>query len=115
MFEILADDQARVLEFYAAVFGWEYSFDPVGYAYVHFPPATRHLLGGIGTAKAGVPGWQKGTAFYLEVPDLRATLDLVVEYGGQVVVQPTEADAYHFALFTDTESNLVGIIQRFDG
>jgi predicted enzyme related to lactoylglutathione lyase len=62
-----------------------------------------------------VPGWQKGTAFYLEVPDLRATLDLVVEYGGQVVVQPTEADAYHFALFTDTESNLVGIIQRFDG
>jgi len=114
MFEILADDQAALIGFYASVFGWEVAYDQSGYAYVHFPPATRHLLGGIGTAQPGVPGWEKGAAFYLEVPDLGSALDQVVAHGGAVVVEPTAVDTYRFAMFTDPESNLIGIIEPFE-
>jgi predicted enzyme related to lactoylglutathione lyase len=113
MFEIMADDQPTLTAFYGSVFGWSFDYDSAGYAYVHFPVATRHLLGGIGVAQPGVPGWERGTAFYLQVPDLRATLDLVVKHGGAVVVEPTSVDAYRFAMFTDIESNLIGIIEPF--
>ena len=40
MFEILALDQAKVIAFYTAVFGWEVERDAAGYAYIRFPPAT---------------------------------------------------------------------------
>jgi predicted enzyme related to lactoylglutathione lyase len=113
MFEILAEDQPAVTSFYASVFGWSFDYDGAGYGYVHFPVAPRHLLGGIGAAQQGVPGWEKGTAFYLEVPDLQTTLDLVVQHGGAVVVEPTSVDAYRFAMFTDIEQNLIGIIEPF--
>lgn len=114
MFEILADDQEVLLGFYAGVFGWTYEKDNSGYAYVRFPMATRHLRGGIGTAQQGTPGWEKGTAFYLEVEDLQATLDTVVKLGGEVVVSPTSVDAYRFAMFNDPELNLIGIIEPFE-
>lgn len=114
MFEILADDRAALIGFYASVFGWTVDYDNAGYGYIHFPVATRHLLGGIGAAQPGVPGWEKGTAFYLEVPDLQATLDLVVEHGGAIVINPTSVDQYRFAMFTDIEGNLVGIIEPFE-
>lgn len=114
MFEILADDPAAQVAFYAAVFGWRVEYDSTGFAYVHFPTATRHLLGGIGAAQPGVPGWEKGVAFYLQVPNLQETLDLVCASGGAVVVEPTSVDAYRFAMFTDPEANLIGIIEPFE-
>ena len=88
MFEVLADDQAALIAFYSAVFGWEVDYGAAGFAYVRFPPATRYLLGAIGAAQQGVPGWEKGTAFYLQVPDLSATLEQVVAHGGRSSSSP---------------------------
>lgn len=114
MFEIMADDQAELVAFYTAVFDWQVTFDSGGFAYVRFPPATRHLLGGIGQAQADVPGWEKGTAFYIEVASLEAALEKVTGCGGRTVVPPTDVDAYRFAMFEDPESNLIGIIEPFE-
>jgi predicted enzyme related to lactoylglutathione lyase len=113
MFEILANDQAALIAFYTSVFEWELDYDGAGFGYVHFPPAARHLLGGIGKADPGMPGWEKGTAFYIEVADLESTLDTVRANGGEVVVAPISIDTYRFAMFSDPESNLIGIIEPF--
>ena len=114
MFEILADDQAAQIAFYGCVFGWEVEYDAAGFAYVHFPTATRALLGGIGAAQPGTPGWEKGVAFYLEVAHLETTLAAVEANGGAQVVPPTAVDGYRFAMFSDPESNLIGLIEPFE-
>ncbi len=113
MFEIMANNQQSMITFYSNVFGWQVQRNDEGFAYVHFPPARYHLLGGIGQAKAGVTGWEKGITFYIQVERLQDTLDLVRTYGGTVAVEPVEADGYHFAMFEDLERNLIGIIEPF--
>jgi uncharacterized protein len=112
MFEIMGIDQEKLVNFYSGVFDWQVEYSS-GFAYIHFPPASYHLLGGIGQAKPGVPGWGKGVTFYIQVDDLKATLDKVTSNGGAVVVEPVEADGYHFAMFEDPECNLIGIIAPF--
>lgn len=110
MFEFIAADQARLCTFYETVFGWE--FDRKGpFAYIDFPTPPTFTLGGIGQAQDGVPGWSPGCAFYLAAADLKETLTAVERAGGAVVMTPTEADGYHFAMFTDPEKNLVGLLQ----
>jgi len=110
MFEFIAADQQRLCDFYRTVFGWEYDVQG-GFAYVHFPPATVTLLGGIGQAKPDVPGWQPGRSFYLATEDLEASLAAVIAAGGEVTVPVTDVDGYRFAMFTDPEQNLVGLLQ----
>ena len=63
MFEIMAIRQKNLIDFYTKVFGWQVQYDKEGYAYVHFPPATYRLMGGIGQAQPGVPGWGPGITF----------------------------------------------------
>lgn len=113
MFEIMAINQSRLIDFYTSVFDWQVQRNQEGFAYIHFPPATYHLLGGIGQARPGVTGWGKGVAFYIQVDDLQATLDKVVAQGGAMAVAPVAADGYHFAMFEDPECNLIGMIEPF--
>ncbi|HEY0602492.1 MAG TPA: VOC family protein [Herpetosiphonaceae bacterium] len=114
MFEIMADSQPTLIDFYTGVFGWQVQYNQSGFAYIHFPPATYHLLGGIGKAQPGTVGWEKGITFYIQVEDLQKTLEQVRAHGGTVAVEPVEADGYHFAMFYDPEHNLVGLILPFD-
>jgi len=110
MFEFIASDQQRLCDFYQSVFGWQYQLDG-GFAYIKFAPQLITPLGGIGQAQPDVPGWQAGRNFYLATDDLEATLADVVAAGGAVYVPVTEADGYHFAMFTDPEGNVVGLLQ----
>lgn len=114
MFEIMANSQPEIIAFYTNVFGWQVQYNKEGFAYIHFPPATYHLLGGIGQAKPGVVGWEKGITFYIQVEDLQKTLVQVGAHGGKVAFDPVEADGYHFAMFYDPEQNLIGLIAPFD-
>ena len=113
MFEIMAQDQSQLIDFYSSVFGWQVQSSSSGFAYITFPPALYHLLGGIGQAQSGVVGWEKGVTFYLQVEQLQPYLDRVVAHGGTVAVAPVEADGYHFAMFYDPERNLIGLIEPF--
>lgn len=112
MFEIMANDQQQLLQFYQAVFGWQ-SEPNGGFDYIKFPVASRALLGGIGQAQAGVVGWGKGITFYLQVADIDYALAKIHEHGGSMAVPKTVADGYTFAMFYDPEQNLVGLIQPF--
>lgn len=118
MFEVLSPDPARARAFYSAVFGWAYApgSGPHPFHYVHFPAGSPPLLGGIGSANPGVPGFAAGTNFYLLVDDaaaLGATLKAAEAHGAAILMPPTIADGYHFAMFTDPDGFAIGLIARF--
>jgi uncharacterized protein len=109
MFEFIATDQQRLCDFYQAVFGWE--FDVVdNFAYIRFAPRAIEMLGGIGQAEPGIKGREPGRNFYLGTDDLSATLAAVERAGGAVYVPVTDIDGYRFAMFTDPEGNVVGLL-----
>jgi predicted enzyme related to lactoylglutathione lyase len=114
MFEIMAIDQERLISFYKTVFGWEENRDDAGFAYICFPLANRSLLGGIGKAQPGVPGWGKGITFYLQVDDVDDFIENIKVNGGAIIVPPETIDGYRFAMFEDPECNLIGLIEPFE-
>jgi len=117
MFEIMADDQSKVIDFYHDLFGWKINYNEEGFGYINFPtapPAQYATLGGIGKAKPDVPGWEKGTAFYISVECVTETLERVVELGGAVILERTPVDGYVFGMFNDVEGNLIGLLEPFD-
>lgn len=116
MFEIMALDQGRLIGFYQSVFGWEVVRNAEGFAYIKFPatPSGGYpMLGGIGKARPGIPGYEKGTAFYFQVPSITSTLEVIVQQGGAIVMPATAVDGYTFGMFTDPENNLIGLIEPF--
>lgn len=113
MFEIIAQDQAAMTAFYATVFGWRYQAGRSGFAYVHFPAGSPPLLGGIGQAEPGVPGFAPGHAFYLLVDAVQPVIDAALAAGGAALMPPTTVDGYTFAMFRDPEGNPVGLIEPF--
>lgn len=118
MFEIMAENRATLAAFYNSLFGWNLDPSQPSFSYVHFP-APVVTLGGIGDAQPGVPGWEKGVAFYFQVDCVDTTLAKVKELGGTVVVPKTEIPKdigtgnYVFGMFRDLESNLIGLLQPF--
>ena len=113
MFEFIATDQKLLCEFYHAVFGWDYDVED-GFAYIHFSPIRIPTLGGIGQAQPQTPGWEPGRNFYLATDDLEKSLAAVEAAGGAVYVPITTAGTYRFAMFTDPEGNVVGLLEVSD-
>jgi predicted enzyme related to lactoylglutathione lyase/quinol monooxygenase YgiN len=113
MFELIANKQKVLLDFYQAVFGWQYQTGTDGFAYVHFPAGSPALLGGIGQADPSIPGFEPGHNFYHLVDRIEPVLDAVQAAGGSLLMPPTAADGYRFAMFRDPESNPVGLIEPF--
>ena len=108
--EILGADATRLQRFYAELFGWTITLNPVGYGYV--PVAPTHpvmLTGGIGPSSQGQPL----TIFYVKVDDPAAVLKKVETLGGRVVVPPVDVPGgVTFARFADPEGNVIGIVRR---
>src|SRR6184192_3957386 len=71
----------------------------------------RGIGGGIGQAQEG-DGY---VTVYAEVDDPQAYLDKAEQLGGQTVVPVTEMEMVTFALFTDPEGHLFGIVKARDG
>jgi uncharacterized protein len=113
MFELIAKQQKVLLDFYQAVFGWQYQTGTGGFAYVHFPAGSPALLGGIGQADPSIPGFEPGHNFYQLVDRIEPVLDAVRAAGGSLLMPPTAIDGYRFAMFRDPESNPVGLIEPF--
>lgn len=113
MFEIIADDQAAAAAFYSQVFGWRYENGTDGFSYIHFPAGSPPILGGIGQAQPGTPGFAPGRNFYLLVESLEPVLERATEAGATALMPPTAVDGYRFAMFTDPEGNPIGLIEPF--
>jgi predicted enzyme related to lactoylglutathione lyase len=63
--------------------------------------------GGIGTSDPG----DDFVTFYVQVPDVAAALERVVELGAQVELPATEGGHVVFAMFRDPAGNRVGLVR----
>lgn len=113
MFEIIANDQAKMRAFYTRVFGWRYQAGRDGFAYVHFPGSAPPLLGGIGQTIPDTPGMEPGHSFYLLVDRLEPAIAAAVAAGGEEHMPPAAVDGYRFAMIRDPEGNPVGLVEPF--
>ena len=112
-FEIGCKDINATRKFYSQLFGWEYAADgPPNMAMVgNLGPFAGQPTEGIGghINSLGHEPHQYVT-FYVQVPDIVATLDQVAKMGGKTIVPKTEVPGMgHFAWFTDPEGNAIGL------
>jgi len=104
--EVLGTDGAALQSFYSSAFGWELqTYEDYG---MFGPVDGKGVGGGVGKSQ-GDPV----VTFYVEVPDLQATLDKAASLGGKTVMEPqtvgTEPATVAIAAFRDPEGNLVGL------
>jgi predicted enzyme related to lactoylglutathione lyase len=107
-FQIRGRDATKLAEFYKAMFGWEMRTDnPLGVAFI--------------TTGPGGPGAQAGTIFpgdprvliFVQVADLRASLERAVELGGQRLQEPFDVpNGPTIAQIADPEGNHIGLVQQ---
>jgi uncharacterized protein len=104
-FEVGGPDDGPLIAFYSELFGWEVQSVP-DYTLVDTRGGTG-INGGIGKSRTGDP-W---SAFYVEVGDMQATLDKAASLGGETVVPVTELPGVTYAMFSDPDGLLVGIVK----
>jgi hypothetical protein len=81
--QILTAEPDKLASFYGAAFGWKVS-DANGLGYRSIASADdRGIDGGIWPAPPGAP---ESVQFYVEVQDIEAMLDRIVELGGRVLL-----------------------------
>ena len=103
-FEIGTPDAEGARAFYSRLFGWE--FTPgrsPGYNFVN------GTAGGLWDTKETGDAW---AVFYVEVPDIRATLDAAVAAGAKTVMPLVDNGAILFAQLADPAGNRLGVWQR---
>jgi predicted enzyme related to lactoylglutathione lyase len=109
-FQFAADDPQRAAEFYKDVFGWTIK---------KFETPKEYWL--IDTGKKGVDGGMmrrsqselQGTVNMIEVPSIDDFLAKIQQKGGQLVSEKRgRAGLGTFAYCTDTEGNLIGLLER---
>ena len=105
--EIEARDPALVKAFYSAMFGWD-----IGDGFIMDIPA------GIGGPEPGPAGHirqseRSGVTLYVQVRDLRESLDRAVELGGAITLEPMDIPGGPtIAGITDPEGNPVSLVQQ---
>jgi uncharacterized protein len=113
-------DIDKLKGFYTEVAGWSYDAAPAAgqegvppYAMVpregNTNPDGIGIGGGIGV---GPEGYDGHVTFYIEVPDVGASLDQVEKLGGTRMMGPeTMTEDLTIGLFNDPEGHLVGLVQ----
>jgi predicted enzyme related to lactoylglutathione lyase len=106
-FEVTGKDGPKLMQFYGELFGWTVNADnPMHYGTVDAQESG--IGGGISASQEGSSGH---LTFYVGVDDLQTTLDKAESLGGKTVMPPTVIpNVVSFALFTDPEGNLVGLV-----
>jgi len=106
-FEISTSDPRAAREFYSDVFGWKMDvLEESNYAVVD-TGVKGAIGGGIGQAEG-----PNAVTFYIEEDDLQDALDRIERAGGKTVVPVTEIpDMVTFALFSDPQGNVVGLVK----
>ncbi len=107
-FEVGTPDPEAARAFYGGVFGWEFgSPSPAGYGLVN------GNAGGLwDTTEAGGGHW---AVFYVEVPDIHATLEAAQSAGAGIVLPLVDNGAILFAHLSDPAGNRFGVWQRKAG
>jgi predicted enzyme related to lactoylglutathione lyase len=112
-FEIIGRDPARLQEFYAALFDWEYTLgDSVSEAIS--APGNYGFIEGSGAAAnggvAGGEGFERRVIFYVGVEDVEAALREAERLGGRREFGPDgRPGELVVGRFSDPEGNVVGV------
>lgn len=111
-FEVVGKDGAKLQGYYAELFDWRMNADnPMNYALVEAEdsPNGSSIPGGIGQGPEGYGGH---ITFYVEVPDVEASLQQAESLGGTRLMGPeTIMENITLGQFSDPEGNVVGLIQ----
>ena len=113
-FEIQADDTARAVNFYTAVFGWKFEKDahlPMEY----FRIETGGARGGLLKRPASAPPHMSGTNAFtcsMEVDDFDTVSEIILKNGGRVAMPKFAVPGKCWqGYFLDTEGNVFGLFQ----
>ena len=109
LFEIRGRDTAKLQSFYAELFNWK--IDAAN------PPVVQ-IAPGIGGPEPGpggvlVPG-EPGATIYVQVLDLRASIDKAKALGGSVVLEPFAVPDRELTIarIADPEGTQIGLVQQ---
>jgi len=115
-FEVVGKDEKKLQGYFADLFGWK--FDSVDGGPTNYGVVSRDdnvnsegvgIGGGVGSSPEGYDGH---VTFYVEVPDVGASLDKAEELGGTKVMGPnTMVEGLEIGLFTDPEGHVIGLVK----
>ena len=106
-FEVVGKDGAGLRQFYGDLFGWQFNDapGPMDYGMVD---AGDGIGGGVGSTPEG-PGH---ATFYVEVDDVKGSLEKAESAGGKSVFGPTEVpNGPEIGMFADPEGHIVGVFK----
>jgi uncharacterized protein len=113
-FEVIGKDGAKLRSYYAELFDWKIdASNPMNYGVIQREGNTNSEGVGIGGGVAGGPeGYDGHVTFYVEVPDVAASLAKAESLGGQKIFGPDEVmEGLILGQFTDPEGHVIGLIQ----
>jgi uncharacterized protein len=110
--EVIGKDPDGLRSFYSELFGWGFS-DPMGPTnYTVTAERYANAEGvGVGSGIGGVPeGYDGHVTFYVEVPDVEATLAQAESLGGRRMMGPDQVPGGPMiGLFSDIEGHVIGV------
>jgi uncharacterized protein len=111
-FEVTGKDGKALSKFYSDVFEWDVNADnPMNYGTVE-RYTTKEGVGIGGGIAQGPEGYEGHVTFYVEVPDIEASLQKAESLGAKRMMGPEEVmEDLTIALMTDPEGHVVGMIQ----
>ena len=114
-FEVMGKDAQKLQSYYSELFGWEINADnPMGYGMVPREGNTTAEGTGIGGGVGGgMPDYDGHVTFYVEVPDIEATLQKAESLGGTRVMGPDSPPGaqIEIGMFNDPEGHLIGVVK----
>ena len=113
-FEVIGKDGAKLQSSYSVMFGWKInSNNPMNYGIVRREDNLSAEGVGIGGGVAGgMEGYDGHVTFYVEVPDVEATLAQAERLGGKRLMGPEQVmEGLVLGQFTDPEGHLIGVIE----
>lgn len=113
-FEITGKDGEKLQGYYSELFGWDINADnEMKYGSVDREGNTNSEGVGIGGGIAtGPQGYDGHVTFYVEVPDVEASMAKAESLGGSRMMGPEEVmPGLIIGLFNDPEGHVIGVIQ----
>jgi uncharacterized protein len=113
-FEIVGKDGAKLQSYYGELFDWDIDANnPMGYGIVNREGNLNGEGVGIGGGVAGGPeGYDGHVTFYVEVPDVEASLAKAESLGGRRLMGPDQVmEGLVIGQFADPEGHVIGVIQ----
>jgi uncharacterized protein len=113
-FEIIGKDADKLQSYYSDLFGWRIDANnPMNYGVVPREGNTNADGIGIGGGVGGGPeGYQGHVTFYVEVPDVEASLAKAERLGGKRLMGPDKvSEEFEVGQFADPEGHVIGVIR----